>query len=696
MLPLNLFRVFAITAGLCGLATLSAWAAGDAATSADAAKSVKAPPADVPTSIYGDPQAPAKMKFLREQMESKLQSQRAAGYFGVWRSYLAERLQQTAGSYTGSEVTGLGRLTAYEHMMRDPLDAPVEAEKFTRELHKAIVDDPSGLGPALATAAKSLDLGERKVREFAKVSSPEQALTVVKKALEEARLAHAKALAPLSKAELGTLARELYPVMVSQNEAGHTLNDNARGRMLVDLIEKMDRLALIEAAEAIVPLSDPKLLDQLKEYPADGTVAVEGVDGRVIAKIDTPAGAILIGGKEPKTYRLDEMKDVAVVIDLGHGNTYEEGSTSLDRPVVVILNTGGGNIFRGRKPGIQGASMLGVSMVVNREGNNSYQAGDLAQASAIAGVGMIVEHGGKNTYRGVRRVQGQALGGVGILIGRGGENDYHAAMWAQGFGAPLGFGLLEDTAGHDHYYCGGLYPTSYKHPPKKSIPATPGYEGFGQGVGAGIRQVGDGGVGIILNGGGHNVYEFDYLAHGGGYWCGMGFARDFGGNSQRLIARKAFYGGPRTEQLYQRFGCGWGCHYAAGFCIDDGGNSLYEGTIMGAGMGWDCSIGALLSLGEKDHITTTGGLTQGVGAGQPRPYLSLWQRRGIRRRRSSLRAAGHQLPQVPGLRRQLQLRDQRKGHQHLQLRRPAADAPRARSGRPARPAGAARPFWPAV
>ena len=257
----------------------------------------------------------------------------------------------------------------------------------------------------------------------------------------------------------------------------------------------------------------------------------------MVAKIDTPAGAILIGGKESKTYRLDEMKDVAVVIDLGHGNTYEEGTTSLDRPVLIVLNLGGGNTFRGRKPGIQGGAMLGVSLVVNREGNNTYQADDLAQASAIAGVGIIVEHGGKNTYRGVRRVQGQALGGVGILIGRGGENDYHAAMWAQGFGAPLGFALLEDTVGHDHYYCGGLYITSYKHPTNHRIPATPGYEGFGQGVGAGIRQVGDGGIGIILNGGGHNVYEFDYLSHGGGYWCGMGFARDFGGNSQRLIAR---------------------------------------------------------------------------------------------------------------------------------------------------------------
>ena len=35
---------------------------------------------------------------------------------------------------------------------------------------------------------------------------------------------------------------------------------------------------------------------------------------------------------------------------------------------------------------------------------------------------------------------------------------------------------------------------------------------------------------------------------------------------------------------------------------------------MGAGMGWDCSVGALCSFGEKDHFKTTGGLTQGGGA----------------------------------------------------------------------------------
>ncbi len=119
---------------------------------------------------------------------------------------------------------------------------------------------------------------------------------------------------------------------------------------------------------------------------------------------------------------------------------------------------------------------------------------------------------------------------------------------------------------------------------------------------------------MLLNGGGHNVYEFDYLSHGGGYWCGLGFARDFGGYSKRLIARKNFYGGERTESLFQRFGCGWGCHYAQGFCFDDKGHSTFEGSIMGSGMGWDCSVGALCVFGGDNHFEAANSLVQGCGA----------------------------------------------------------------------------------
>jgi len=48
--------------------------------------------------------------------------------------------------------------------------------------------------------------------------------------------------------------------------------------------------------------------------------------------------------------------------------------------------------------------------------------------------------------------------------------------------------------------------------------------------------------------------------------------------------------------MFDRFTCGFGCHYALGFCFDDNGNDTYGGTIMGLGFAWDCSIGFLVIL----------------------------------------------------------------------------------------------------
>ena len=92
--------------------------------------------------------------------------------------------------------------------------------------------------------------------------------------------------------------------MLGQNSVAHTLNDRGTGRRLVDLMEKkMDRGAMVTAAEALVPLTDPELLDQLKNYPDTGDVFVPGVTGHVVAKIETPAGAIIIGGKRAEHVR---------------------------------------------------------------------------------------------------------------------------------------------------------------------------------------------------------------------------------------------------------------------------------------------------------------------------------------------------------------------------------------------------------
>ena len=579
----------------------------DGANKSTAVRLKTTPEAEAAAATVGEPLAPGMIEILQQEIRNAVHNRGIDDNFGRFQRYTGFKLDTSAAAYTGSELAGNCRLSWYDHMLRHPLGAVTEAEEFTRDVHTAILEDRGGLARLLPIIADKLDLPKRAVRKYPKVKTPQEALDVVKQALVEARAAQAAALAPLTKGEIRELSSNIYPVMVGQNRVAHTLNDRGTGRRLVDLMERMDRGAMVTAAEALVPLTDPELLDQLKNYPDNGDVIVAGITGHVVAKIPTPAGAIIIGGKESNTYDLDTLGDVALVIDLGGENTYYDGTVNLERPLLVNVNLGGRNTYHSAKAAVQGGSILGVSMIVNAEGGNRYEASDLAQASTIGGVGIIVEFGGQNTYQGVRRVQAQAIGGVAILVSHGGGNSYHAGMWAQGLGGPLGFGILDDIQGNDHYYLGGLYTNSYK-------PETPGYEGFGQGLGAGIRQVACGGVGMLLNGGGHSVYEFDYLSHGGGYWCGLGFARDFGGYSKRLIARKNFYGGERTESLFQRFGCGWGCHYALGFCFDDKGHSTFEGSIMGSGMAWDCSVGALCVFGGDNHFEAANSLVQGCGA----------------------------------------------------------------------------------
>ena len=155
------------------------------------------------------------------------------------------------------------------------------------------------------------------------------------------------------------------------------------------------------------------------------------------------------------------------MIDLGGGNTYYEGS-SASSPVLLVITLGGNNTFSGPSPA-SGGAVLGVSMLLTLGDNDTYQAQDIAQGSAVAGVGIQIHYGAHNRYRGIRRLQGKAVRGVGISWPRR-QNDYHAALWAQGMGGPLGFGLLDNAKGNNHYYCGGMWriPIIPKRPATKA------------------------------------------------------------------------------------------------------------------------------------------------------------------------------------------------------------------------------------
>ena len=572
-------------------------------------------PADVPApeaETVGEPNAPAIMALLYDEIVAGLKSRNIGSKFEQFSNYAGFQLNISTGARRATEVTGNCRLSWYDHLMRNPSKAPAEAEEFTRSLIQSLKGDHRGLDEALVIARGKMDLSPRDPAQFDAVQSPEEALLVVEQALVDAQVGHAASLAPLTPSEISELTRNLYSTLVSQNNVGHTLSSRSTGRRLCDLMEKMDRGAIHDAADALVPLSNPALLEQLGKISEQDNVAARGVTGTVVRRIVTSAGIIVIGGSGPNTYDLDNMPYTSAVIDLGGDDVYREGTVSIQRPVLVTLDLDGNDTYDGTKPGIQGGAILGIAMLVDVAGDDVYRAKDVAQASCLAGAGMLIDYAGNDVYIGLRRVQGQAFCGLGVLVDHAGNDRYRGAMWTQGMGSPLGFGLLSDLDGEDHYYTGGLYICSYANDEDNP---TPGYEGWGQGVGAGPRSVASGGIGVILDGGGDDVYEFDYLAHGGGYWMGLGFARDFGGNDQRLGATlKTYSGGTRSQRRFQRFGTGFGCHYSAGFCFDDQGDDTYHGTIMGLGHAWDCSIGALCDFGGNDHYESTGKTTQGNGS----------------------------------------------------------------------------------
>ncbi len=571
----------------------------------NAARPVKIDPDSV-----GNPNSAALVRMMYDEMVNGLKTRQITSRYDMFRSYCGRILNQYAGINTGDERDGRARLSWYDHLFRDPIKSPMEVEEFSRTIHAGLSGDHRHLAETLAIIRNKLDVppARNNTLQFSQAKTPQQAVAEVKRCVINAQTAYTRAISTLTSAELKELDTNLYPTFCRDVINGHTIPARSVGRRLIGILQKIDRTGIHDAVEALVPLTDENFLRLLKTLPEDAFPQVM-LGSQRVQKITTSAGDILIGGRENNVYELDApgMQDVICVIDLGGNDTYREGSCNLNRPVFVLIDLGGDDTYIGSNPGIQGSSILGVSMLLDLEGNDTYKAKDVAQGTTIGGVGILIDYAGNDSYTAMKRAQGCALMGVGVLIDKKGHDQYRAALLAQGLGHPGGFGVLEDCEGDDKYYVGGLYIDSY--------PEHPGYDGWGQGLGAGIRQVANGGIGMLLDGGGDDTYEFDYFAHGGGYWFGVGVARDFGGNDKRLGATLLdYYGKPRSEARWQRFCSGFGCHYSLGFLFDDSGDDVYDGTIMSNGMAWDLSAGFLCDFGGNDRFDVKGSMTQGAGA----------------------------------------------------------------------------------
>lgn len=517
---------------------------------------------------------------LEREMAQGMAQRGIRAQFDRYHAYSSGRIEATAGANTWRDKTGNCRLPWFDHLLRHQLHAPAEAEEFSRELHEAIRKERNGYGRAVALAAGKIGTQPR-----VQARTPSDSL---KETLARCRRWYDRAVAPLTAEERQELHEKLYEITTSQIEGhSHSFRDKDVGRRVCDLIGKLDHQAFFGAALDLSVLVDRDWQKNSRELRGDSF-------------IETETGQILVGGEGDNVYDLDQLTNVAMIVDLGGNDTYREGAVGFARPVLIIVDVAGDDHYHGEKPGIQGGAVGGISMLVDVAGNDTYKAQDVAQGACLAGVGILIDRAGDDTYRGMRRNQGSAMGGLGLLLDRAGNDSYHSALYAQGFGGPLGIGILDDLDGNDHYYAGGKWKDGYDD--------TPGYDGWSQGVGAGPRGIANGGVGVLLDGGGDDVYEADYFSHGGGYWFAVGIARDFGGNDKRLGAtRLAYDGTEREEKIFLRWGVCFQAHYGLGFLIDDSGDDEYGGDIVGLGFSWDIGVAALLDFDGNDTYKLSNG-----------------------------------------------------------------------------------------
>lgn len=389
---------------------------------------------------------------------------------------------------------------------------------------------------------------------------------------------------------------------------------------LLDIIKKLDVHSLIDAAMIVVPaaqITSKGTADSISVGKFSGKV--DGVTGDVLYYEDNQWGRFVIGGSGDNTYD----GDFAGIIDVGGNDVYRgrvaSGMGELYQPYGLVIDLSGNDYYdAGSNMVSQGAGFLGIGVLIDRAGDDTYRGDAYAQGIGLFGVGFLVDHGGINDYRARYFAQGAAHCGVGYLFSDGGGNDrYLGTVWSQGFAGTFGYGLIYDNGGNDNYRCGGVY----LHAPL--LPHD--NQSFSNGFGMGWRPRAGGGIGVQIDeGGGVDYYDAEVMSFGSSYWYSIGILYDDGGNDRYSLAHYgmgsgihlsigAFYDQAGDDQYRSRMGVVGGTPHdlSTGIFVDGGGNDSY-GTCDGWGGSLTNSYGLFVDRsGDDTYLPRPGGTSMG-------------------------------------------------------------------------------------
>ncbi|MBL7986838.1 MAG: hypothetical protein JNJ94_02085 [Chlorobi bacterium] len=318
--------------------------------------------------------------------------------------------------------------------------------------------------------------------------------------------------------------------------------------------DNVDMAALFTAAQMLAALADTGWIRRTAAtIPTNSTKQItDGVTGVVIREWITPQGRCVIGGPGPNRYN----GTFAFIMDVGGDDVYQLPPATVGS-FRLLIDVKGNDLYQSNTTG-QAAGIGAVDMLVDIEGNDTYRAGMFSQGAGLLGVGILADFAGDDVYTARWCSQGAGFLGAGIIWEGGGADQYSAEVFSQAFGYARGYGAILEADGNDSYRAGWKIPDS-RYPGRAHLAMS---QGFGYGMRPWTTGVGtDGGIGLLSDRQGNDLYASDFFSQGGSYWYALGILHDAQGYDRY------------TAGQYSQ---GSGIHLSFGALLDDAGDDMYD------------------------------------------------------------------------------------------------------------------------
>lgn len=283
---------------------------------------------------------------------------------------------------------------------------------------------------------------------------------------------------------------------------------------------------------------------------------------------DNPEHCIIGGPGDDVHY---DKPGIHIIIDWGGNDTYH-----IKKENMLIIDLSGNDRYTGNVC----SADRGASAIIDIKGNDKYIGESFSIACAVNGAAMINDRAGDDIYIGEYFTTGAALNGLGLLLDEGGNDTYIASGYAQGLGMYRGLGIIADYSGNDVYLMRGGMEDHREE----------GYHAhLSQGFGFGVRDMASGGVGVLYDQQGNDLYSGEYFVQGSSYFYAIGMLIDENGND---------------SYISRRYAQGAGIHHSSGLLCDIEGNDSYMSWGVSQGCGHDWGTGILCDFSGDDNYSS--------------------------------------------------------------------------------------------